>query len=140
MGWYSDGATVWLLGIDDQSNLYRLPSTIHDGKRTKFVDQVLKVAEIMLRLDNRKPSKVMRVIYYKLKFDENGILDKDYSEEQLRLQFESLSFPGDTLTQSQVIAKEKYRAKYTWQPTTKELTVMNRYLGGKGLPLNELIK
>jgi len=37
----------------------------------------LRAAEIGVKLENRRPTEVIRAIYYYLHFNEKGILDKD---------------------------------------------------------------
>ena len=43
----------------------------------KFAGKCVRAAEIAVMIENRKPSAVLRAIYFYLHFDEKGILDYD---------------------------------------------------------------
>ncbi len=58
----------------------RLRKCTAEEKIEKFAGKRVRVAEICVKLDNRKPIEVIRAIYYYLHFNEKGIID----ENQLR--------------------------------------------------------
>ncbi len=71
--------------ITDDSEIFRvsinkferlLKGTCEE-KIERFAGKRLRVAEIGVRLENRKPIEVIRAIYYYLHFNEKGIIDKD---------------------------------------------------------------
>lgn len=132
--------TAWLLGFDEKGDLHRLPITIFNGKKTGFKNQILKVAELLINLEDRKPQKITRAIFFKLKFDDKGALEKDYFDEMGSLQMSSIDFLGNGLSKENIIAQEKYRIKYGWYPTPREIKLINQYLNKKELPLNELLR
>ncbi len=55
----------------------RLLKCSDEEKIESFAGKRVRVAEIGVRLENRKPIEVIRAIYYYLHFNEKGILDED---------------------------------------------------------------
>ena len=132
--------TAWLLGFDEKNGLHRLPMTIFNGKRTEFRNQTFRIIELLIVLESRMPQKITRAIFFKLKFDDRGALDRDYFDEMGSLKINSIDFCGNGLSKENIIAREKHRIKYEWYPTPKEIKLINRYLNGKGLPINKLLR
>lgn len=139
MGVINMGATLWILAIDENKELHRLPITIFEGKKSKIKNKVVKAVELIIVNENRKPVEIKRVIYYRLKFNEDGTLDKKYYDKMTDLHLSSFNMLGEKLTNEQVLSKAKYDKKYTWTPSAKELKLINQYLNKKGLPLCELL-
>jgi hypothetical protein len=133
------GATLWMLAIDKNKKLHRLPLTIYEGKKTKIKNEVVKAIELIIINENRRPVKIKRHIYYQLKFNNDGTLDNNYYEEMTNLHLSSLNMLGEGLTNDQVLSKIKYDTKYFWTPSVKEIKLINQYLNQKGLPLCELL-
>jgi hypothetical protein len=71
--------------ITDDSEIFRLSlnkferllECTSDEKMKRFAEKRVRAAEIMVRLENRKPIEVIRAIYHYFHFNEKGILDKD---------------------------------------------------------------
>lgn len=71
--------------ITDDDEIIRIPNTkfmrllrgSSEEKTERFAGKRVRAAEIIVRLENRKPVSVMRAIYYYLHFNEKGILDYD---------------------------------------------------------------
>ncbi|MCP3927650.1 MAG: hypothetical protein GY705_00945 [Bacteroidetes bacterium] len=71
--------------ITDESEIFRvsinkferLLKDTYEEKFKRFSGKRVRVAEIGVKLENRKPTDVIRAIYYYLHFNEKGILDKD---------------------------------------------------------------
>ena len=71
--------------ISDDDEILRVPNTkferllkgSFEEKTERFARKRVRAAEIIVRLENRKPVKVIRGIYYYLHFNEKGILDCD---------------------------------------------------------------
>nr|WP_320015284.1 hypothetical protein [uncultured Desulfobacter sp.] len=55
----------------------RILEATSEGKLERFAGKRVRVAEIGVKLENRKPIKVIRAIYYYLHFNEKGLLDKE---------------------------------------------------------------
>jgi hypothetical protein len=71
--------------ITDDSEIFRvslnkferLLECTSEEKLERFAGKRLRAAEIGVKLENRRPTEVIRAIYYYLHFNEKGILDKD---------------------------------------------------------------
>ncbi len=71
--------------ISDDNEIFRIPNTkferllkgSSEEKTERFAGKRVRTAEIIVNLENRKPTQVLRAIYYYLHFNEKGILDYD---------------------------------------------------------------
>jgi hypothetical protein len=69
--------------ISDENEIFRLPNTKFERllkgslekKIERFAGKRVRTAEIVVKLENRKPIQVLRAVYYYLHFNEKGILD-----------------------------------------------------------------
>lgn len=79
-------ASVRYFIITDESEIFRvsinkfkrLLKATSEEKLERFAGKRVRVAEICVKLENRKPIEVIRAIYYYLHFNEKGILDEEY--------------------------------------------------------------
>jgi len=55
----------------------RILEATSEEKLERFAGKRVRVAEISLKLENRKPIEAIRAIYYYLYFNEKGILDEE---------------------------------------------------------------
>jgi hypothetical protein len=55
----------------------RLLEATRGERLERFAGKRVRVAEIGVKLENRKPIEVIRAIYYYLHFNEKGILDEE---------------------------------------------------------------
>ena len=71
--------------VSDDNEIFRIPNTnferllrgSFEKKTERFAGRRVRAAEIIVKLENRKPIQVLRAIYYYLHFNEKGILDYD---------------------------------------------------------------
>ena len=71
--------------VSDDDEFFRVPNTkferllrgSFEEKTERFSGKRVRAAEIIVKLENRKPVQVLRAIYYYLHFNEKGILDYD---------------------------------------------------------------
>ena len=78
-------ASVRYFLISDDDDIFRVPNTkferllrgSSEEKTERFGGKRVRTAEIIVKIENRKPIEVLRAIYYYLHFDEKGILDYD---------------------------------------------------------------
>jgi len=71
--------------VSDDNEIFRIPNTKFERllkgslekKTERFAGKRVRAAEIVVKLENRKPIRVLRAIYYYLHFNEKGILDFD---------------------------------------------------------------
>lgn len=79
-------ASVRYFIITDESEILRVPinkfkrllEATSEEKLERFAGKRVRVAEICVKLEDRKPMEVIRAIYYYLHFNEKGILDEEY--------------------------------------------------------------
>ena len=78
-------ASVRHFFVSDDSEIFRVPNAkferllrgSFEKKIERFAGKGVRAAEIIVKLENRKPVQVLRAIYYYLHFNEKGILDYD---------------------------------------------------------------
>ncbi len=78
-------ASVRLFFVSDVDEVFRVPNTkferllrgSSEENAERFAGKRVRAAEIIVKLENRKPVQVLRAIYYYLHFNEKGILDYD---------------------------------------------------------------
>jgi hypothetical protein len=71
--------------LSDDNEIFRIPNTkferllkgSFEKKTERFAGNRVRAAEIIVKIENRKPILVLRAIYYYLHFNEKGILDFD---------------------------------------------------------------
>lgn len=71
--------------VSDDNEIFRIPNTKFERllkgslekKIERFAGMRVRTAEIVVKLENRKPIQVLRAIYYYLHFNEKGVLDFD---------------------------------------------------------------
>jgi hypothetical protein len=71
--------------VSDDDEIFRVPNTkferllrgSFEKKTERFAGKSVRAAEIIVKLENRKPIQVLRAIYYYLHFNGKGILDYD---------------------------------------------------------------
>ena len=71
--------------ISDDNEIFRIPNAKFERllkgslekKIERFAGKRVRTAEIVVKLEDRKPIQVLRAIYYYLHFNEKGILDYD---------------------------------------------------------------
>ena len=80
---FSTSVRHFLISDDDEifrvsnAKFARLLRGSSDENTERFAGKRVRAAEIAVRLENRKPVKVIRTVYYYLHFKEKGILDYD---------------------------------------------------------------
>jgi hypothetical protein len=70
--------------LDQAGDLFRLPSSTFSAMMSspdenplvRFASKRIRAAEAVVELQDRRPRRVVRVVYFMLPFDEAGILDK----------------------------------------------------------------
>ena len=78
-------ASVRFFFVSDDDEIFRVPNTKFErllrgssGENTeRFAGKRVRAAEIIVKIEHRKPVQVLRAIYYYLHFNEKGILDYD---------------------------------------------------------------
>ena len=94
-----------------------------EGKIEKFAGKRMRVAEISVRLENRKPVEAIRAIYHYFHFNEKGILDKDrLSKDGTIVSIAGISsiftekVQGNIINAQQEFAKRQRDHAVWWKP------------------------
>jgi hypothetical protein len=137
------GTTIWIFIVNNDDLIQRLPLKRYErlidrdpnerfpqcaGKRVRYV-------EVALELEQRKPVRVLRLLYLILPIDSEGQVDAAEQEKERRLGVEMMP-PIPDRGSKQVIeagyrfAKRRFDNEYRWEPTQKmELAVMKAIFG-----------
>jgi hypothetical protein len=76
--------------FDDQNSIFRLPlsrsvAMLQDPEANpyaQFAGKRIRGAEVIVELTGRHPAGIVRIVYFILAFDENGVLKKELHEQQ----------------------------------------------------------
>jgi hypothetical protein len=91
------GLSLRLLVVDQTDRIYRLDVTrfdrmLEDPKThpfPQFAGQRVRSAEAVVELIERKPSRIVRMTFYILTFDQQGCLDRELLDQQQFSRFAS---------------------------------------------------
>jgi hypothetical protein len=118
--------------VSDDDEIFRVPNTkferllrgSFEEKIERFAGKRVRAAEIIVKLENRKPIQVLRAIYYYLHFNEKGILDYDRFMKDGGI-VASAGFPsiyaekaqGNLINAQQEFAKRQRDHTIWWKPS-----------------------
>ena len=90
----------------------------------EYSNQTIKYITVIIENVNRKPVQIIDIKYGILKIDNNGRVDKNFRDEldrdamsMMSSVIPSLNIPENVIDSSSDFAKEKYKNKYTWNPS-----------------------
>jgi hypothetical protein len=131
MGSYMSSVSVRFFIITDDSEIFkvsinrfeRLLKCSDEEKIERFAGKRVRVAEIGVSLENRKPIEVIRAIYYYLHFNEKGIIDKNQLRNDGNIVFTAGISPiftqkvnDNIIDAQQEFAKRKRDHAVWWKP------------------------
>ncbi|MCP3940045.1 MAG: hypothetical protein GY710_00990 [Desulfobacteraceae bacterium] len=117
--------------ISDDSEILKVPinrferllKCSDEEKIERFAEKRMRVAEIIVRLENRKPIEVIRAIYYYLHFNGKGIIDKNKLRNDGNIVFTAGISPiftqkenDNIIDAQQEFAKRKRDHAVWWKP------------------------
>jgi hypothetical protein len=118
--------------VSDDNEIFRIPNTkferllrgSFERKTEIFAGKRVRAAEIVVKLENRKPIQVLRAIYYYLHFNEKGILDYDrFMKDGSIVANAGVSFistkkvQGNLINAQQEFAKRQRDHTVWWKPS-----------------------
>ena len=125
-------ASVRYFLVSDDDEIFRIPNTKFDRllgdpseeKVERFKGNRVRAAEIIVKIENRKPIEVLRAVYYYLHFNEKGLLDYDRFMKDCGI-VANAGFPnisvekaqGNLINAQQKFAKRERNHTVWWKPS-----------------------
>jgi len=125
-------ASVRYFFVSDDDEIFRVANAKFDRllkgsseeKTERFEGKRVRVAEIIVKLENRKPIEILRAIYYYLHFNEKGILDYDRFMKDCGI-VANAGFPnlfaekaqGNLINAQQKFAERERNHSVWWKPS-----------------------
>lgn len=125
---------VRLFVFDDDGSLRRLPKELADELVTgrtrlqEYAGRTLRIAEVILKTEGRKPVRVVSVKGLFWHFDERGelrSLTRPVAEDfrtKRALQEEAAGNAGPVVSISARMARKRWEAQNQWEPTPSDIT------------------
>ena len=124
------GYSLRIFFIDAEDNIKKIPLTRFDRIRARdpkeklneYKNTRIRYAEIVVELENRTPVLLARAVYGYLYFDADGLLDKNFLEDEWDIMCNILSSasPSDKsdklIHASDRFAEKRFKNKFKWSP------------------------
>jgi len=131
--------------ISDDNEIFRIPNTKFErllkgsleNNIERFAGKRVRTAEIVVKLENRKPIQVLRAVYYYLHFDEKGNLDYDRFMKDGGIvadagipEFLAEKGQGNLINAQQKFAKRQRDHSVWWKPSMQlERDILDASIG-----------
>lgn len=130
------GLAVWLFLQKPDGAFQAFPTArygrFHDGQEPlpTLAGQEARFAEVVVELENRRATRVRRVVWPKHRLDTSGRWDPQSRQAGIRDAVESLGAPSGadvlagkaTLSMDYLLAEIRYSTEHLWDPTEDNLT------------------
>lgn len=117
--------------IDEDDGIKRIPLTRFNKIRDRHPREAfpeykytrVRYAEIILNLENRKPTSIERIVYSYLQFDAEGKAEEAFLDAEKRLAFSMMPAialpdgPENVIHASDRFAQKRFKDKFTWTPS-----------------------
>ncbi len=127
------GLTVWILIINDDDTIRRLPLTKFerlmkrdsDERIPEYAEKKVRYAEVVLDLEQRKPAKILKMDYLVMAFDSKGRIDRTERDQKSQLAMDIIPpfdvgrENGNVVDARHVFAKRQFDSQYRWTPSLK---------------------
>ncbi len=125
-------ASVRIFFVSDDDEIFRVPNTkferllkgSSEENTERFARKRVRAAEIIVKIENRKPVQVLRAIYYYLHFNKKGILDFDRFMKDGSIvatagipEFLAEKVQGNLINAQQEFAKRQRDHTVWWKPS-----------------------
>ena len=128
--------TVWLFLQTADGTFQAFPAArygrFHDGQEPlpTLDGQEVRFAEVVVELDQRRATRVCRVVWPKHRLDATGRWDVQHQQAGVRTALETLGAPSGQdvlagkapLSMDHLLAEIRYSTEHLWQPTEDDLT------------------
>ncbi len=111
---------------------------LKEGKETmpEYMNQDLRVIEILLEMENRKPLRISHVWGVKWHFDKDGSIKDSYTENhsieaQKYILFDSEEnnhSEGNVIDAKQKFFNSHYENRYSWEPTSTDIDRISKLI------------
>lgn len=133
---------VWIFIVDDDDKIKRFPvqkfvrllREDSNERMPQYAGRSARFVEAVLKLEQRKPVKLLRLLYFTQFFDAEGLLDVAEQANQQRVMLAMR--PRYRRMESKLIdaesefAKRRFRNRYIWKPTQEiEFAIMDAIFG-----------
>ena len=131
------GLAVWLFLQKPNGTFQPFPTArygrFHDGQEgllPTLAGQEVRFAEVVVELDQRRATRVCRVVWPKHRLDSAGRWDAERRQAGIRDAVESLGAPSGqdvlagkaALSMDHLLAEIRYSTEHLWDPTDEDLT------------------
>ncbi len=133
------GTTIWIFTVGDDDKIKRFPLTRYlrliggdpNERLPQYANRRVQFVEAGLKLEQRKPVDILRLLYYIVYFDDQGHVDTSEKENEWHLHAEMHPlFPekksGPIVDARHRFAKKRFYHRYRWEPTQEIEAVIVR--------------
>jgi len=125
------GLTVWILIINDDDSIRRLPLTKYERlmKRDstehvpEYAGKRVRYAEVVVDLEQKKPVGIININYSVMAFDSKGSIDPTERDQRMQLAMNIVPTLdtdqeyGNVVDAGHVFAKRRFDSRFKWKPT-----------------------
>lgn len=116
--------------------LYHQPAS---ERLPEFANQWVRFVDLVVELENRRPVRILRTFYVRMRLDRDGRPDPKEMDAVMRLSMESASLGVGTdpsiIEGSHHWARKKFEERFRWKPTPfEERTIRRMVLGTTARP------
>jgi len=137
------GTTIWIFIVDDDDLIERFPLTKYlrliesdpDERLPQYANTRVQFVEAGVKLEQRKPVEILRLLYFILYFDAEGRVDTSKKENEWQLHAEMAPLFPEQKSEQVVdarhrFAKRRFHHRYRWEPTQEtEFAIMQAIFG-----------
>jgi hypothetical protein len=138
------GFGVRVFFVDEDDTFRRIPAARfsrimeRDPKEAipTLKNQRIRYAEMVVELENREPVAIARIDYSFLQFDDEGLVDPSYMNDELQVVAEMMAMPQRCNYSANVIpaayrfAGKRYKDRFTWTPSNDlEIAMVHEVFG-----------
>jgi hypothetical protein len=130
------GQTVWVFLRHVDGTFQSFPTArygrFHDGQEPlpTLAGQEARFVEVVVELERRRATRVLRVVWPKHRLDAEGLWDAQSRQAGIRDAMESLGAPAGEdvlagkapLSMDHLLAEIRYSTEHLWDPTVDDLT------------------